>query len=53
MKPVVKKLGKRATLQLYDDADHSFHVPAKTGRKHADVLAQILDDATQWLGARR
>src|SRR6185437_14857634 len=29
LKPVVKSLGKRATLVLADDADHSFHVPAR------------------------
>ena len=49
LRPVVKKLGKRATLKLYDGADHSFHVPAKTGRKDAEVLAEILDDAVAWI----
>ena len=33
LRPVVKSLGPRATLVLAQDADHSFHVPAKTGRK--------------------
>ncbi len=49
LEPVVKKLGNRATLKLYEDADHSFHVPAKTRRKDAEVLAQILDDAAGWM----
>jgi predicted alpha/beta-hydrolase family hydrolase len=49
LRPVVKRLGKRATLALFDDADHSFHVPAKTGRKDADVLAEILDTAATWM----
>lgn len=49
LKPVVKKLGKRATLQIYEHADHSFHVPAKSGRKDPEVLAEILDDAAQWM----
>lgn len=49
LKPVVKKLGKRATLKLYDDADHSFQVPAKTGRKDAEVLTEILDDTVTWI----
>ena len=30
-----RRLGARATLELFDDADHSFHVPARTGRKDA------------------
>ncbi len=49
LEPVVKRLGARATLKLYADADHSFHVPARTGRKDADVLAEILDDAAAWM----
>jgi predicted alpha/beta-hydrolase family hydrolase len=43
------KLGKRATLELFADADHSFHVPAKTGRKDAEVLADLLDKAAAWM----
>lgn len=49
LQPVIKSLGKRATLKLYDPADHSFHVPAKSGRKDADVLDEILDDFTRWV----
>jgi uncharacterized protein len=52
LKPVVKRLGKRGTLALFEHADHSFHVPAKSGRKDAEVLAEILDAATAWMGDR-
>jgi predicted alpha/beta-hydrolase family hydrolase len=45
----VKSLGARATLVLAQDADHSFHVPAKTGRKDREVLAEILDAAASWI----
>lgn len=48
LKGVVKGLGKRATLQLYDDADHSFHVPARSGRKDADVRREMLDAFAAW-----
>ncbi len=34
---VTTRLGERASLHLIADADHSFHVPARTGRKDADV----------------
>jgi uncharacterized protein len=51
LRPVVAGLGKRATLKLIPDADHSFHVPAKTGRKDADVLKEILNDAAAWMRA--
>jgi uncharacterized protein len=45
----VTSLGHRAKLVLAEDADHSFHVPAKTGRKDGEVLAQILDTAAEWM----
>jgi predicted alpha/beta-hydrolase family hydrolase len=49
LRPVVRDLGDRATLALFPDADHSFHVPAKTGRKDADVMAEILDTGAAWM----
>jgi predicted alpha/beta-hydrolase family hydrolase len=49
LEPVVKSLGKRATLKLFDQADHSFHVPAKGGRKDAEVLNDILDEFARWV----
>jgi uncharacterized protein len=52
LKPAVKKLGPRAKLVLAEDADHSFHVPAKTGRKDPEVLAEILDTARDWMLAQ-
>lgn len=49
LEPVIKSLGKRATLKLFDQADHSFHVPARSGRKDAEVLSEILDSFTDWV----
>jgi len=49
LQPVVKKLGKLATLELLDDADHSFYVPARTGRKDADVREEMLGKAARWM----
>ncbi len=49
LEPVVARLGARATLTLAAGADHSFHVPAKSGRKDADVLAELLDAAAGWM----
>lgn len=49
LKPVVASLGKRAKLHLVDQADHSFHVPAKSGRKDTEVLDEILDVAASWM----
>ena len=52
LRPAVAKLGRRATLKLFAEADHAFHVPAKTGRKDADVLGEILDSAAEWMKAQ-
>lgn len=48
LRPAVAALGKRATLHLLDNADHSFHVPARTGRKDADVMREMLDALAVW-----
>jgi len=50
LEPVVKALGSRATCKLFADADHSFHVPARSGRKDADVRAEMLDAMAEWIG---
>jgi predicted alpha/beta-hydrolase family hydrolase len=49
LEPVCKSLGKRATLQLFADADHSFHVPARSGRKDPQVRAEMLDAMAAWI----
>lgn len=46
---LVGRLAPHATLHLLDNADHSFHVPARTGRKDADVREDALDATSQWL----
>ena len=51
LRPVVERLGARATLTLAEGADHAFHVPARTGRKDADVLAELLDAAAAWMAS--
>jgi predicted alpha/beta-hydrolase family hydrolase len=49
LRPVVERLGARATLVLAEQADHSFHVPAKTGRKDKEILAELLDATAAWI----
>jgi predicted alpha/beta-hydrolase family hydrolase len=51
LRPLVHRLGERATLTLFEDADHSFHVPARTGRKDADVRREMLDALAAWTKA--
>ena len=49
LKPVVAGLGDRATLHVVSDADHSFKVPAKSGRTPADAEAEALDAMADWM----
>jgi uncharacterized protein len=41
--PVIESLGARARLELFTDADHSFHVPARSGRTDSQVRDALLD----------
>jgi uncharacterized protein len=50
LKPVVEKLKPLATLHLVEAADHSFHVPARSGRNDREVMAEILDALAAWIG---
>jgi len=52
LRDVVAGLGRHATLALLDSADHAFHVPARSGRKDAEVLAELLDIAACWMADR-
>lgn len=49
LKPVIEQLGPRATLQVAPEADHAFHVPARSGRKDAEVLSDGLDALARWV----
>jgi len=53
LQPLVKRLGKRATLELFEDADHSFHVPARSGRTDAQVMRDALDVLARWAQGTR
>lgn len=48
IEPVVAHLAPRATLRIVDGADHSFKVPARTGRSPEDVIAGLAGDITDW-----
>jgi uncharacterized protein len=52
LEPVVGALGSRARLTLAPDADHAFHVPARSGRNDKDILGALLDDASAWMKAQ-
>jgi len=49
LRPVIERLGDRASLTVFDEADHSFHVPARSGRRDADVRRELLDALAAWI----
>ena len=48
LRPLVMRLGSHATLKLLESADHSFHVPARSGRNDAQVRGEMLDAFAFW-----
>ena len=49
LQPLTERLGARATLKPFEHADHSFHVPARSGRKDPEVMAELLDALAAWI----
>jgi len=47
---IVDCLSERASLQLFAQADHSFHVPARSGRTDGEVRREMLDSLVAWIG---
>ena len=52
LEPVIRRLGDRATLHVIQDADHSFHVQARSGRTDAEVLAELSRRTAEWAAER-
>jgi uncharacterized protein len=51
LEPLCQALGELATLRLFQDADHAFHVPARTGRKDPQLRSEMLDALAAWIDA--
>jgi len=51
LEPLIARLGERATLKLFQDADHSFHVPARSGRKDPEVRSDLTRALADWIGS--
>ncbi len=49
LRPVCRRLRRLATLRLFAHADHAFHVPARTGRKGAEVMTELVATAARWM----
>jgi hypothetical protein len=52
LRPVLAKLGARATLHVVEGADHSFHVLKRSGRTDEQVLDELADAVAEWGEAR-
>jgi len=52
LRPVVERLGKRATLHVIEGADHMFHVLKRSGRTDEQVLDELADATAEWREAR-
>ena len=51
IEPLVERLGSRALLRLFADADHSFHVPKRSGRSDTEVRDELLGALAGWMDA--
>jgi uncharacterized protein len=45
---LIERLGDRGTLKVLADADHSFHVPARSGKTDRDIMDEALDAFAEW-----
>lgn len=45
---LIERLGERASLKLLADADHSFHVPARSGKTDREIMDEALDAFAHW-----
>jgi uncharacterized protein len=49
LQPLCNDLGERATLKVLANADHSFQVPARSGRSDVQVRGEMLDVFSGWV----
>jgi uncharacterized protein len=51
LRPILERLGPRATLHTIDRADHSFHVPKRSNRSDSEVLRELVQTFVDWSAA--
>ncbi len=49
VRKLAAELGPRASLAMFQDADHSFHVPARSGRTDAQVQSGVALAVSDWI----
>lgn len=50
LRPCCERLGDRATLHIVDGADHSFHVPKRSGKTVDQVFDELVEVTAAWAG---
>ena len=48
LRPLCRKLGRRASLHVVEDADHSFHVLKRTARSEGEVLDELAREVARF-----
>lgn len=48
VKPLVRKLGKKATMHVVEHGDHSFHTPKKAGKSENEIWDELCDISVHW-----
>jgi predicted alpha/beta-hydrolase family hydrolase len=51
LEPIVKRLGTSASLHPVQEADHSFHVPARSGSNDREAMGEVVGTLSAWIGA--
>jgi uncharacterized protein len=51
LEPLVKRLGSSASLHVVQEADHSFHVLARSGRNDRDAMGEVVTTLSAWIDA--
>jgi len=52
LRPVVTRLGPRATLHVVKAADHGFDVQVRSGRTRTEILDELADTVASWITQR-
>jgi predicted alpha/beta-hydrolase family hydrolase len=50
LQALVGRLGPRATLKLIPNANHSYRVPARSGRSESQIILELVQTLHEWIG---
>ena len=49
LRPLLDRIGRQATLALFNDADHAFHVRVNSGTTDARTMATMVETTADWM----